>query len=271
VLSDPREPSRAFSIEGQVEMTEQPTVHEQQRRARFHFGTHAVLAFVAVGLVAVPFSILVLLVRAKSDPVLHLDNDTADSLHSFAVGHPAFTSAMKVISRIGSPTGWWVVLTPVFAWLLLRRLPRLAAFLVVTALGGSLLNSLIKATVDRARPHLPDAVATAHGMSFPSGHAQSATVGCGILVLIFLPVVRRGRRRWLFVAAGLVVALIGFSRIALGVHYLSDVVGGITIGVAWLLAMTAAFSAWRREEHKPPVHVEEGLEPEQRQRLRHLS
>jgi membrane-associated phospholipid phosphatase len=249
-------------------MTEHRNTHEPERKARLHFGTHSVLAFAAVGLVAVPFAILILLVRAKSDPVLRLDNDTAESLHAFAVTHPNVTSAMKLVSRIGSPTAWWIVLTPVFAWLLWRRLPRLAAFLAVTALGSSLLNTLVKATVDRARPHLRDAVATAHGTSFPSAHTQSATVGCGILVLIFLPVVRRGRRKWLYLCAALVVALIGFSRIALGVHYLSDVVGAIIIGVAWLLAMTAAFSAWRREEHKPPVHGAEGLEPEQRPRLR---
>jgi membrane-associated phospholipid phosphatase len=239
-----------------------------EKRARLHFGTHAVLAFVAVVLVAVPFSVLLLLVTAKSDPLLHLDHDVAGSLHSFAVGHPVFTSAMRVISRIGSPLGWWVVLTPVFGWLLYRRLPRLAAFLAVTALGSSLLNSLVKATVDRARPHLPDPVSAAHGTSFPSGHAQAATVGCGILLLIFLPVVPRARRVWLYVAAVLVVAIIGFSRIALGVHYLSDVLGAVVIGTAWLLAMTAAFSAWRREEHKPPVQHGEGLEPEQRRRLR---
>lgn len=248
-------------------MSEQPSVREE-RRARRHFGAHAMLAFVAVVLVAVPFSILLLLVTAKSDPVLYLDHDTADSLNSFAVGHPAFTSGMKLISRVGGPMGWWIVLTPVFGWLLYRRLPRLAAFLAVTALGSSLLNNLIKATVDRARPHLPDPVATAHGTSFPSGHAQAATVGCAVLLLIFLPAVRRGRRIWLYAGAALVVALIGFSRIALGVHYLSDVLGGVIIGAAWVLAMTAAFSAWRREEHKRAVQPGEGLEPEQRQRLR---
>jgi membrane-associated phospholipid phosphatase len=250
-----------------VGMVEQPTVREE-RRARFRFGARAVLAFVAVGLVAVPFSILVVLVTAKSDPVLHLDRDTADTLHSFALAHPAFTSAMKVIGLVGSPTAWWIVLTPVFAWLLYRRLPRLAVFLAVTALGSSLLNSLVKATVDRTRPHLPDPVATAHGTSFPSGHAQAATVGCGVLVLIFLPVVKRSLRPWLYVVAAVVVAVIGFSRIALGVHFFSDVIGAVIVGTAWLLAMTAAFSAWRREEHKPPVEPGEGLEPEQRQRLR---
>jgi undecaprenyl-diphosphatase len=249
-------------------MAEHPAVREDERKARVHFGTHAVLAFVAIGIVAVPFSILVLFVRANFDPLLDVDNDTASSLNSIARGHPVFTSAMKVISFVASPTAWWIVLTPLFAWLIYRRLYRLAAFLAVTALGSSLLNSIVKATVDRARPHLPEAVATAHGTSFPSGHTQSAAVGCGILVLIFLPTVRRGHRRWLFVAAGIVVVVVGFSRIALGVHYLSDVVGGVTIGIAWLLAMTAAFSAWRREEHKPPVHGDAGLEPEHRARLR---
>jgi len=248
-------------------MSEQPTVREE-RRARVHFGARAILAFVAVGLLAVPFSILLLLVTAKSDPMLHLDHDTASSLISFAVVHPAFTSAMKVISSIGSPTGWWIVLTPVFGWLVYRRLPRLAVFLAVTGLGSSLLNRLTKAAVDRARPHLPDPVAAAHGTSFPSGHAQAATVGCGILVLIFVPVVRHAWRAWLYAGAALVVALIGFSRIALGVHYVSDVLGGIVLGTAWLLATTAAFSAWRRAEHKLPLQHCEGLEPEQRQRLR---
>jgi membrane-associated phospholipid phosphatase len=247
-------------------MSERPSVREE-RRARLHFGTRAVLAFVAVALVAVPFSILLLLVTAKSDPMLDLDHDSADSLNSFAVRHPVFISAMKAISAVGSSTGWLIVLAPVFAWLLYRRLPRLAAFLAVTALGSSLLNTLIKATVNRARPHLPVPVAIAHGTSFPSGHAQAATVGCGILVLIFLPVIRRSWRLWLYAAATLVIALIGFSRVALGVHYLSDVLAAVIIGAAWLLAMTAAFSAWRREEHKPPLQPGQGLEPEQGQRL----
>lgn len=249
-------------------MTEHSATREPERKARLHFGVHAILAFIAVALMAVPFAILVLMVRANSDPVLTADNDVAKSLNSYASSHSTFTSAMKLISAIGSPLGWWIVLTPVFLWLLYRRLIRLAIFLAVTTLGSSLLNRVVKETVDRARPHLADSVATAHGMSFPSGHTQSATVGCGVLVLIFLPLVPRGRRRWLYVGAALVVALIAFSRIALGVHYLSDVVGAVIIGMAWLLAMTAAFSAWRREEHKPPVRGAEGLEPEQRPRLR---
>jgi undecaprenyl-diphosphatase len=69
-------------------------------------------------------------------------------------------------------------------------------------------------------------------------------------------------------AAANMVVLIGFSRIALGAHYLSDVIGAALIGSAWLLAMTAAFSAWRRDRGLPPVTPEEGLEPEAANRLK---
>ena len=50
-----------------------------------------------------------------------------------------------------------------------------------------------------------------------------------------------------------------FSRLALGVHYLSDVVGGIVLGLAWLAVSTATFSIWRVERGRPPVHPTEGL------------
>jgi len=239
----------------------QPTSAEVQHRAERRFGTRTALSFVAVFLVAVPLAVLVVMITTKYSPLRHADHDTASALHSYAAQHRGFTTAMVWISRAGSPLAWWIVLTPVCAWLIYRRSRRLAAFLVVTALGSSVLNSLVKTAVNRARPILIDPVAHAAGKSFPSGHTQAATVGCGILVLIFLPVVSRARRHWLWVSAAVVVAVIGFSRIALGVHYLSDVLGGLVLGAAWLAAMTAAFSAWQRELHVHPSGATEGLEP----------
>ena len=241
-------------------MPENPVAERRERAAR-RFGVHAVLAFVAVLLVALPFAGLIFLIVSKSAPLAHLDRDTANSLHSYAIAHPAFTASMRTVSAIWSPLGWWIILTPVFLWLLLSRRPRLAAFLAITAIGSSLLNTLIKWAVDRARPQLPDPVSVAAGTSFPSGHTQAATVGFGILVLIFLPVIPRWARVWFAIAAGIALTLVAFSRIALGVHYLSDVVGAIVIGSAWLLAMTAAFSAWRRDLVRLAVPQEPALEP----------
>jgi membrane-associated phospholipid phosphatase len=116
--------------------------------------------------------------------------------------------------------------------------------------------------VDRARPSLEDPVATAHGKSFPSGHAMSSTFVYGALLLVFLPVIGRRYRPLVIGGAVLLVLAIGFTRLALGVHYITDVVGGIVLGLAWLAASTAAFSIWRVERGDPPVDVAEGLEPE---------
>ncbi|MEP7177777.1 MAG: phosphatase PAP2 family protein [Pseudonocardiales bacterium] len=221
--------------------------------AKARFGAHAVLAFAAIFIAAVPFAVVVALVTTSSGPLLRLDAGVANDLHRYAERHPGFISAMRVISQLGSPAAWWLVLASVFAWLLYRHLRRLAIFVAVTGIGSSLLNRAIKVTVDRTRPHLVDPIATAAGKSFPSGHAQSAIVGCGILLLVFLPIVHRQARPWLVAALTLFVLLVGFSRIALGVHYFSDVIGAYLIGLAWLLALTAAFSAWRREDHNPSL------------------
>ena len=120
----------------------------------------------------------------------------------------------------------------------------------------------MKVAVNRPRPSVLDPIISAHGKSFPSGHAMSSTVVYGALLLVFLPMVPR---RWRPAAIGgtvLLVALIGFSRLGLGVHYLSDVLGGYVLGLAWLAVSTAAFSIWRAQRGKPPVHVTEGLAPE---------
>jgi undecaprenyl-diphosphatase len=130
----------------------------------------------------------------------------------------------------------------VFFWLASRRLPRPAAFVAVTAIGSSLLNLSIKTAVDRTRPDPSEALVAEPGNSFPSGHTQAAVVGYGVLLLMLLPVIKPPHRPWVITAAVAMVALIGFSRIALGAHYPSDVIGAALIGSAWLLTMTAAFS-----------------------------
>jgi len=232
-------------------------------RARRWFGVRAAIAFGC----ALVFAVLALLVRAATGPLVRVDRRTDGLLHGYALRHAGFTTFMRLVSDIGTTIAWLIILTPVVAWLLLRRLPKLAAFVAVTAIGSVLLNNLIKLLVGRARPHLADPVAVAAGKSFPSGHSQAAIVGYAILVAVFLPAVPRGRRGWLVAPAVVMVLLIGFSRIALGVHYLSDVLGAYLIGTVWFIGMASAFGTWRRDEGKPAPTVTEGLEPEQGERL----
>ena len=200
-------------------------------------------------------------VETAFSPLLHLDRRVAEQLHDYTVEHPTVAAAMRVVSNTGKPLVWWLVLTPVFVWLASRRLNRPSAFVGVTAIGSSLLNLSVKTAVDRTRPDPSEALVVEPGTSFPSGHTQAAVVGYGVLLLVLLPVIEPRHRPWVIAAAVAMVVLIGFSRIALGAHYLSDVIGAALIGSAWLLAMTAAFSAWRRER---PARGDRrtGLEPE---------
>jgi membrane-associated phospholipid phosphatase len=243
------------------EATPAPSSSPVQPTARF--GARSVLAAAALALVAVPFALVLLVVEDKWAPLLRADTGARDSLHGFAVTHAGFVGAMQLVSDSGSALAWQVVLAAVVVWLLWRRLPRLALFVVITAAGSSLLNTVVKTAVHRLRPILTNPVAHEGGLSFPSGHAQAAIVGYSVLLLVFLPVMHGAWRRSGVAIAVFMVLAIGFSRIALGVHYLSDVLGGFVLGGAWVAAMTAAFNAMRVDRGHRPVDLSEGLEPEQ--------
>jgi membrane-associated phospholipid phosphatase len=216
-------------------------------QAERRFGIRALLAAIALVLVAVPFGLLLFLVQDKWSPLLRADTGARDDLHGYAVHHGPFVTAMRVLSFVGSTTVWQALFTAVVAWLLWRRLPRLALFVVVTVAGSSVLNQVVKEAAHRARPVLPNPVAHANGMSFPSGHAQAGLVGCAVLLLVFLPLLRGAWRAITVVGAALLTIGIGFSRVALGVHYVSDVLAGYVLGAAWVIAMTAAFNALRMQ------------------------
>ncbi|MDQ6714497.1 MAG: phosphatase PAP2 family protein [Actinomycetota bacterium] len=229
--------------------------------------TRASLTAFALGLVAIPFALLLLLVEDNWGPLSAADKGARDSLHVYALAHPVFVSVMRTLSDSGSALGWQVVLVVVVAYLVIRRLWRLALFAAVTSIGSSLLNTAVKLLVHRERPVVDQPLLTEPGASFPSGHAQAAMVGYGVLLLVFLPVLAGVWRRLAIAVAVLMVLGIGFSRVALAAHYISDVVAGFVLGLAWLAAMTALFSAWRVQRGRSRVQPQEGLAPEQAERL----
>ena len=119
-------------------------------------------------------------------------------------------------------------------YLLLRRRLRTALFLFVAISGGQLLSSLLKLGFDRPRPDL-----VPHGMhvytaSFPSGHAMmTAIVYLTLAALLARSESRRRLKTFLLLLAATVTLLVGISRVYLGVHWPSDVLGGWMIGSAW--------------------------------------
>ena len=224
-------------------------------------GLRLTLAAVAGVVLVVPFALLLLLVVDHWGPLQRLDLRLDIHLNSFAFAHPGFVSAMQVISIVGNPATFEVLGVLIAVALLLRRQPRLGVWLALTVLGGGLLSTVVKTAVGRKRPLLPHPVAHALSASFPSGHALGAVVGVGALLLVGLPYATPTLRAPLVVLGVLVVLAIGFSRLGLGVHYLSDVLGGYLLGAGWLAATTAAFTAWRRDRRLPRRPLTEGLEP----------
>ncbi|MBR7836616.1 phosphatase PAP2 family protein [Actinospica durhamensis] len=218
----------------------------------------AVPAAVAVGLI-------VLAVEGAWSPLRHLDQSVADALHRQALGHPAWTHAMVVVSDVGSPTVLRIATALLVVGLWLRGARRLALWAAATMIGGALVDTVLKSVVGRARPVFAQPVATAPGFSFPSGHAFTATLAAGVILLCALPWLHRGWEKAAAWAVAVLVPLaVGYSRIALGVHWTSDVVGGWLLGVGLLAGTTAAFEAWRREHARPRVHpASEGVAPEE--------
>ena len=237
--------------------TPDPTAGAQGPDVRF--GGRAVLAAIALTLLAVPFGLLLFLVQDKWPPLLRVDLGARDDLYTYALGHRWFVAAVKLLSTAGSSLVYLLVFAVVVGWLVRQGRVRLAVFVVVTMVGNTLLNTVVKLFVDRTRPVLPNPVAHANGLSFPSGHAQAAVVAYSVLLLVFLPGLRGPWRRLVILLAVVMVLGIGFSRVALGVHYASDVLAGYVLGAAWVAAMTAAFGAWRRERGRPEIEPTRGL------------
>ncbi|MFN2389088.1 MAG: phosphatase PAP2 family protein [Actinomycetota bacterium] len=225
------------------------------------YGLRLTLFAISILLVAIPFGLLLAQVRTDG-PLTRFDAVTAERLHRFALDTPGVVPVSKVVSFLGLSI--WVypllLVASVRLWTVGRR--RLVGFLLATAPGGQVLSNLVKEIVDRPRPVHDDPIAQGFGQSFPSGHALNSVVFYGALLLVFLPVVPPRWRRPVLAGTVMLAVLVGASRLTLGVHYVTDVLAGYALGLAWLVASVAAFSIWRREEGKPPVEPIEGVEPE---------
>jgi undecaprenyl-diphosphatase len=119
---------------------------------------------------------------------------------------------------------------------------------VAVRLGTQVLSSGTKAAVDRARPVFDVPVDSALGASYPSGHALAAAGLWSVLAVLLLPRVRSSRRPLLLGAAVAVAVAVAASRVLLGVHYPSDVVAGLALGLGWTALCTALLVRRRAED-----------------------
>ena len=244
-----------------------PSSHPTDGVARSLPGRLA-LGGLAAAAVAVPFILIMVLVLSEWEPLERLDRSVADDLHAVAVGNDALVVTLRVIGVVFDPWTLRVVVLAAAVWLWRRGARRLAIWAVTSAAIGGILGVVLKLLVERARPTLPEPVYVASGYSFPSGHALNSFLCAGILVLVYLPVLGSRGRALAYAAAAFVVLVTGYDRIALGVHYVSDVVAGWIVAAAVLAGTSGAFEIWRREHGRRPSEVTEGVDPEAASRLR---
>src|SRR5438270_9351776 len=184
-------------------------------------------------LVASSICVIAVFVKLASEVQEH-ETGELDRAVSAAVHHldaPALDVIMKLLSFLGSFPVVAALVIATLVWRLRRRDRSGALMLAGVSVAAELTNLLLKETFQRTRPSLFQEIATLHSYSFPSGHAMgSAAVYSALAVAV-----ARGAPRWrkqAFALASALVLSIGFSRIYLGVHWLTDVLAGWAAGLA---------------------------------------
>jgi len=189
---------------------------------------------------------------ALANPLGGTDHELAGWFHQRLT--PAFVSVLRAFADFGS--GEWIgivlfALVVFFAWK--RWWPSLVT-LVVAVPGGMLLNEWVKILVHRQRPFVDGPFVDWSGYSFASGHTIGATLLYGQLLLFILPALKGRRWRLLSILSTIsLVALVGFSRIALGAHFLTDVLAAVFFGIIWLAFCLFATKSMRLRAALPAV------------------
>ena len=209
---------------------------------------------------------------AMVNPLSGPDHEVAGWFHAHLTR--TFVTVLRAFTEFGSSE--WIGVTLFFVVLFFvwkRWWPSLVT-LIVAVPGGMLLNELVKQLVHRHRPFVDGPFVDWSGYSFASGHTIGATLLYGQLALFILPVLKAPHwRRLTIFSAALLIALVGFSRIALGAHFLTDVLAAIVFGILWLAFCLIAGKQLRRsvvltpdaplvreaalvrvEEAQPPAH-----------------
>lgn len=174
--------------------------------------------------------------EVREEDTLALDAAVLNAIHSYS--NLFLDVVMPVATDVGGVIGVVAITTVSCALLMYRNQRRRALVLGVCVAGAAILNLLLKAIFERARPELWERLIYETGFSFPSGHAMaSAALGIGLVLVLW-----GSRWRWrVAIAAAAYVLFVGFSRMYLGVHYPSDIVAGWLVSGAWVMVVGLMF------------------------------
>ncbi|MEU3449035.1 phosphatase PAP2 family protein [Streptomyces thermolilacinus] len=199
------------------------------------------LRAVAMGCGAAALALL-LLVAVSWAPLLAFDRAVVEELHPTAVRRPALTEGVRVLSDwVWDPVTLRVLLALAALALWRAGQPGPAGLLVVVGLGAAGVQHAAKALVGRDRPRWSDPVDSAEFAAFPSGHAMTAAVVCGLLWWAAARTARRALARPVLVVGAVSTVGVGLTRVYLGVHWPSDVLGGWLLGACLVAAAVVAY------------------------------
>jgi undecaprenyl-diphosphatase len=180
-------------------------------------------------------------IQSGFGPQLRLDDTVSEALY---VGdHPAagLDGLLQVLTAPGLSWVRFLVFLPVLVWLVLRRLWRTAAWVVTAVVLVAPLTTVLKDYFGRIRPPFDGGGARYDSLSFPSGHSSGIATLVAVALVLAWPLLSAHARHWALAAGIALVLLVGLTRMWLGVHYLSDVVGGWSLGLAWTLGTALLF------------------------------
>lgn len=189
--------------------------------------------------------------------VMHGDTASFDLAVRNAIheqSSPMLTRAMQGLTQLGSQT-FLIPLGALLAWRLWTvGRPRAAVLFAIAAAGGTLCDQILKYGFRRPRPEAFFGLAQPTTYSFPSGHSVESCCFYGVLaaILSVTAVSRTAKAAIWSIAAGITLA-IGFSRIYLGVHYPTDVLGGYAVAIVWVAVVRAGYRVWLRRRTLPPI------------------
>jgi membrane-associated phospholipid phosphatase len=175
---------------------------------------------------------------AVGGPIERLDRRLVTDAQSLSARSNRVADMSTAVSWLGSTSWLAILVVGGAAALVARGRRRDAVWLVATGAGAGALNRLMKLVIDRARPAFDDPVALETSASFPSGHAMGSAAVYGALVVLGLAAWNDRTRLVAMAGAAAVAIAVALSRVFLGVHYPSDVIVGLLLGTAWLLAMS---------------------------------
>ncbi len=203
-----------------------------------------ILILLGLVLAATAFAFVELLEEMAEDPLVPADTFVYTLMQSLRM--PALDALMIAITELGDTVVVVSMTAAVALWLMWRRAWRTTVYWLTAIAGASLINTAIKAALERPRP-VELYLQGASNWSFPSGHSTVNAVLYGCLAMIIIRECRPGLRVPVAVGAAVLIFLIGFSRLYLGAHWASDVFGGFVFGAMWL-ALLSLFYMYRRAE-----------------------